>query len=100
MAELQVEPSELVATSHELSTVADGLRTGITSLDNEVSGLMGTGWTGSAASAYADVWKEWHEGAAQVAAGLSRMSALLNDAAAKYTSTDADGGAHIAGSGL
>lgn len=100
MAELQVEPSELVAVSHELSTVADGLRTGIGSLDNEVSGLMGTGWTGSAASAYAGVWKEWHEGAAQVAAGLSRMSALLNDAAARYTSADAHGGAHIAGSGL
>jgi WXG100 family type VII secretion target len=100
MAELQVEPSELVAVSHELSTVADGLRTGITSLDNEVSGLMGTGWTGSAASAYAGVWKEWHEGAAQVAAGLSRMSALLNEAAAKYAGTDAEGGAHIAGSGL
>ena len=100
MAELQVEPSELVAVSHELSTVADGLRSGISSLDNEVTGLMGTGWTGSAASAYAGVWKEWHEGASQVVAGLSRMSALLNDAAARYTGTDAAGGAHIAGSGL
>ena len=100
MAELQVEPSELVAVSHELAAVADGLRTGITSLDDDVSGLMGTGWTGSAASAYADVWKEWHEGASQVVAGLSRMSALLNDAAARYTNTDAAGGAHIAGSGL
>jgi WXG100 family type VII secretion target len=100
MAELQVEPSELVAVSHELSTVADGLRTGITSLDNDVSGLVGTGWTGSAASAYADVWKEWHEGASQVVAGLSRMSALLNDAAARYTNTDSAGGAHIAGSGI
>ena len=58
MAELQVEPSELVAVSHELSTVADGLRSGIGSLDSEVAGLMGTGWTGSAASAYGDVWKE------------------------------------------
>ena len=100
MAELQVEPSELAAVSHELATVADGLRSGITSLDNDVSGLMGTGWTGSAASAYADVWKEWHEGASQVVAGLSRMSALLNDAAARYTSTESAGGAHIAGSGL
>ena len=49
-----------------------------------------------AASAYGDVWKEWHEGASQVVAGLSRMSALLNDAAARYTSTDADGGETIA----
>ncbi|TXH25085.1 MAG: WXG100 family type VII secretion target [Mycobacterium sp.] len=100
MAELQVEPSELVAVSHELVTVADGLRSGIASLDNDVTGLMGTGWTGSAASAYAGVWKEWHEGAAQVVAGLTRMSGLLNDAAAQYTSTDAAGGAQISGSGL
>ncbi|MUL49073.1 WXG100 family type VII secretion target [Mycobacterium sp. CBMA293] len=100
MAELQVEPSELVAVSHELATVADGLRTGIASLDNDVSGLIGTGWTGTAASAYAGVWKEWHEGAAQVAAGLTRMSALLNDAAAHYTNTDSAGAGHISGSGL
>ena len=100
MAELQVEPSELVAVSHELATVADGLRTGIGSLDNDVTGLMGTGWTGSAASAYGDVWKQWHEGAARVVAGLNRMSGLLNDAAARYTSTDSDGAGHIAGAGL
>ncbi|OKH80401.1 hypothetical protein EB75_20400 [Mycobacterium sp. ST-F2] len=100
MAELQVEPSELVAVSHELSTVADGLRSGIGSLDSEVAGLMGTGWTGSAASAYGDVWKEWHEGATQVVTGLTRMSALLNDAAARYTSTDSSGAGQIAGSGL
>lgn len=100
MSELRVEPSDLMAVSHELATVADGLRTGVGSLDDDVSALVGTSWTGSAASAYADVWKEWHEGAAQIVAGLNRMSSLLSDAAAHYASTDAAGAGEISGSGI
>lgn len=86
--------------SAELNSLADGLRSGLGSLDGEVSGLLGSGWTGSAASSYSGVWQEWHQGAAEVVEGLSRMSGLLQDAAAHYSSTDAEQAGGISGAGL
>ena len=100
MSDLQVTAPELVAVSAELQSLAEGLRSGLGSLDSEVSGLLGSGWTGSAASSYAGVWQEWHQGAAQVVEGLSRMSGLLQDAAAGYSSTDAETAGDISGTGL
>jgi WXG100 family type VII secretion target len=97
---LQVTASELVAVSAELNSVTEELRSGLTSLDADVSELLGSGWTGSAASSYFGVWQEWHQGAAQVVEGLSRMCGLLQDAAAQYSSTDAAKAADISGTGL
>ncbi|PXX01490.1 WXG100 family type VII secretion target [Mycolicibacterium moriokaense] len=100
MANLGVETSALVAVADELDSVAQGLRSGVSSLDNEVSSLLGSGWSGEAASAYSGVWQEWHEGAHQVVEGLVRMSALLQDAASRYSTTDGTGAAGISGVGL
>jgi WXG100 family type VII secretion target len=100
VANLGVETSALVAVAGELDSVAQGLRSGVSSLDNEESGLLGSGWSGEAASAYSGVWQEWHEGAHQVAEGLARMSALLQDAASRYSGTDESGAAGISGAGL
>lgn len=68
------------------------MRSGVGSLDGELSGLLGPGWSGEAASAYDAVWREWHQGAQQVVEGLARMSTLLNDAAQHYDATDATAG--------
>lgn len=100
VSDLQVTPSALAAVSGELQTVAEGLRTGLSSLDGEVSGLLGSGWAGEAASAYDGVWREWHEGADHVVEGLLKMSVLLQDAAQRYESTDASGASDVAGAGL
>jgi WXG100 family type VII secretion target len=100
VADLGVETSALVAVSGELDSVAQGLRSGVSSLDNEVASLLGSGWSGEAASAYSGVWQEWHEGAQQVAEGLMRMSALLQEAAGRYWTTDESGAAGISGAGL
>ena len=95
-----VETSALVAVAGELDSVAQGLRSGVSSLDNEVSSLLGSGWSGEAASAYSGVWQEWHEGTQRVVEGLARMSALLQDAASRYSATDDSGAAGISGVGL
>ena len=100
MADLGVETSALVAVAGELDSVAHGLRTGVSSLDNEVSSMLGSGWSGEAASAYSGVWQEWHDGAHRVAEGLARMSALLQDAASRYSTTDGSGAEGISGAGL
>ena len=100
MSDLHVTSSVLGAVAGELESVATGLRTGLGSLDGEVSGLLGPGWSGEAASAYDAVWREWHEGAQQVVDGLAKMSGLLGDAAQRYDATDAAGAARVSEIGL
>jgi WXG100 family type VII secretion target len=100
VSDLQVTPSSLASVAGELETVSDGLRTGLGSLDGEVSGLLGPGWSGEAASAYDGVWREWHQGAQLVVEGLARMSSLLREAVERYESTDASGAARVTEVGL
>jgi WXG100 family type VII secretion target len=100
VSDLQVTTSALSSVAGELESVAEGLRTGLGSLDGEVSGLLGPRWSGEAASAYDGVWREWHQGAQQVVEGLVRMSGLLQDAAQRYEATDASGAARVSESGL
>jgi len=100
MSELQVTPAELSHVAAELRAVADELRAGMAALDDEVSGVVGGSWSGAASSAFGAVWREWHEGAAHVAQGLTTMSALLDDAASGYSSSDTTGAGAIDGSGL
>jgi WXG100 family type VII secretion target len=100
VANLGVETSALVAVAGELNSVAEGLRSGVTSLDSEVTGLLGSGWSGEAASAHSGVWQEWREGAHRVVEGLATMSGLLQEAANRDSTTDASGAAGISGVGL
>ncbi|MDX1888599.1 WXG100 family type VII secretion target [Mycolicibacterium sp. 050158] len=100
MSDLRVTTAALATVAGELDSVAAGLRGGLGSLDGEVSALLGPGWSGEAASAYDGVWREWHEGAQRVVEGLMAMSALLQDAAARYEATDASGAARVTEAGL
>ncbi|WP_166902393.1 WXG100 family type VII secretion target [Mycobacterium sp. DL440] len=100
MADLRVTPEVLLQVSTEFGTAEQRLRDGLGVLDSEVSQMLGSSWIGGAASAYDAVWREWHEGSSKVLRGLTAMSNLLSSAAARYTGTDGDGGAAIAGSGM
>jgi WXG100 family type VII secretion target len=98
--QLGVTPSELVGVAAELESAVQGLRSGLGSLDGEVSGLLGSGWSGEAAAAYSGVWQEWHEGASQVVQGLTEMSGLLREAASRYSGTDTSSAGDLSVSGL
>ncbi|BBX27461.1 WXG100 family type VII secretion target [Mycolicibacterium alvei] len=100
MADLQVTPETLRQVSTEFATAAQQLHASLGSLDSEVAQMLGPSWTGSAASAYDAVWREWHEGSSKVLDGLTAMSDLLASAAARYSGTDRDGGVTIAGAGI
>ncbi|MCV7422024.1 WXG100 family type VII secretion target [Mycobacterium yunnanensis] len=100
MSDLHVSSSVLASVAGELESVADGVRSGLGSLDGEVSGQLGPGWSGEAAAAYDAVWREWHAGAQQVVDGLTAMSGLLQEAAHAYDAADASGASRVAGSGL
>lgn len=91
---------QLTHASAEFGAVAQELRAGLGSIDDEVGKLLGGSWTGEASSSYNAVWREWHEGATKVLQGLTTMSALLADAASRYSQTDQAGAAGIDGAGV
>lgn len=100
MSDLQVTPEVLTHASAEFGAVAQELRAGLGSIDDEVSDLLGSAWTGEASSSYDAVWREWHAGASKVLQGLAAMSALLADAASRYSQTDQAGASGLDGAGV
>lgn len=47
------------------------------SIDQRMSGFLGSGWTGDAAESFVEAWDQWLVGAADVKEGLDAMAALL-----------------------
>lgn len=74
---LGVSPEELARVSRLIASTAAGLSAELGSLDSEVSEFVGSGWHGGSASAFAQQWVKFCEGAKLVNQGLSQMSSLL-----------------------
>ena len=100
MGELQVTEARLASTAADLRSVVEETLAGLSNLDDQLSGLLGSGWTGQAGSAFDGVWKRWHEGAEQLVRGLDTMAGLLEEAAHGYSKTDASGGTAIDSAGM
>lgn len=100
MGELQVTEAQLTSVAADLRAIVEETQAGLSGLDDQLSGLLGSGWTGEAGSAFDGVWKRWHEGAGQLVRGLDAMAGLLDDAAHGYGQTDASGGTAINSAGM
>jgi WXG100 family type VII secretion target len=85
---LGVSPEELRRVSGAVSSTADELIQGLRSLDADVSGFVGGGWTGLSSGSFAQSFWRWHEGAIEVHAGLAEMAELLRTAAGDYQRQD------------
>lgn len=85
---VDVVVSDLHAASARLADAAQRLRDGLSGVDAETHGLLGSGWKGGAASAFGAAWNQWHGGAEQVVQALQRMSELLELAGKEYAKTD------------
>ena len=80
--------------------MVDETGSGLTTLDGQLHGLLGSGWKGQAGSAFGDVWQRWHDGAENMLRGLDTMTGLLEEAAHGYRSTDTGGAAAIDSAGM
>jgi WXG100 family type VII secretion target len=100
VGELQVTEGALQAVAQELRVVVDETRSGLTTLDGQLHGFLGSGWTGQAGSAFGDVWQRWHDGAENMLRGLDTMAVALEEAAQGYQSTDAGGAAAVDSAGM
>lgn len=85
---VEVVVAELHSASASLANAAQRLQDGLSSVNDETTELLESGWRGGAASAYAPVWQQWNDGARKVVEGLQRMSELLDIAGKEYAKTD------------
>ncbi|BDX32214.1 hypothetical protein TUM20985_27610 [Mycobacterium antarcticum] len=100
MGELQVSEAVVAGVARELQSAVTETQSGVTSLDGELTRLLGSGWTGQAGSAFGEVWAAWHEGAENVVKGLEAMSSALEQAVQGYGTTDADARAAVESAGM
>jgi WXG100 family type VII secretion target len=85
---VRVDAPRAVETSHAVAVDADELRAELSRLSHEWGTVL-SGWSGAAASSYADRWEEWHDGAAKLVERLAQSSQLLERAAKAYDEQEA-----------
>ncbi|CPU64499.1 WXG100 family type VII secretion target [Mycobacteroides abscessus] len=96
---LGVPPEELARVSRLIASTAASLSAELGALDSEVSEFVGSGWHGGSASAFAQQWVKFHEGAKLVNQGLSQMSSLLVSNKDAFENRDAANAASVDAAG-
>ena len=86
---LRVSADAAFNAAHAVSNDAEELREELSRLSQEWDDLS-HGWSGVAASAFAPIWQEWHQGAAQIIESLAESSRRLAQAAVRYEEQDTD----------
>jgi WXG100 family type VII secretion target len=100
VGQLRVTEAALQAVAQEVRAVVDETRSGLTTLDGELHGFLGSGWTGQAGSAFGEVWQRWHDGAENMLRSLDTMTGLLEEAVQQYHTTDTGGAAAVDSAGM
>lgn len=93
---VEVVVSDLHLAAGRLRDAGQRLQDGLSGVDLEMRELLGSGWKGDAASAFATAWDRWHNGAGQVVRGIQTMSDLLRIAGDAYAKTDEQGAGALA----
>ncbi|CRZ17162.1 WXG100 family type VII secretion target [Mycolicibacterium neworleansense] len=96
---VEVVVAELTLAASRLEEAGQRLQDGLSGVDLETRELLGAGWKSDAASAFGQVWEQWHGGAGQVVRGLQTMSKLLAVAGKEYDNTDEQAASAIESSG-
>ena len=84
------------AAVDDVRLAADRLRAERARASDRVEGLLGAGWRGVAATAYAEGWAAWTEASGRVLAALEEMAALLAAVDADLAATDGSAAGSIA----
>ena len=88
MSGYTVEATELERVEAFAGSTAAQARAAVERIRAEGQQLFGTGWHGSAASAFRLGWEQWVDGASAMLAALDELALLLGSSAAGYASTD------------
>jgi WXG100 family type VII secretion target len=83
LSRISVDVPRALTTSRAVNGDAEELRAELAMLSREWDTVI-SGWSGAAASKYAALWEDWHDGAAKLVETLAASSQLLERAAAAY----------------
>jgi WXG100 family type VII secretion target len=79
----------------DLAAARERLRTTTARADHRVTALLGSGWQGQAAEAFARAYDEWLVSAREVEHGVATMAGLLEQTRSSLARTDAAGAAEL-----
>ena len=88
--DISVEHPAFRAAVADVSAAAERLRSDRDRVARQVDALLDGGWSGSAATAYAEGWTSWCSGADRVLEGLVEMGRLLDAVHVDLTARDGD----------
>jgi ESAT-6 family protein len=91
VTDLRVSAEAVMATAATVDSAAQTLQAEFDRICAAADEVIGASWTGQAADGMRKDWTQWREGFADVTAGLRRESDALHAAAARYSTTDAEG---------
>ncbi|CAJ1509569.1 WXG100 family type VII secretion target [[Mycobacterium] burgundiense] len=84
---IDVDTEALRAAAESLAAGAQHLQEGLKKLDAEVLEMLAT-WTGVAGGSYRPAWQQWHSGATQVQAALTRIAGWLDAGGLMFESNE------------
>jgi WXG100 family type VII secretion target len=85
---VSVVPDDVRSVGRKAYELAQALRSALNDAGREVDSLTSSGWTGSAAAAFATGWGECHDGGNQIIDALIEMAERLGVSAANYQTQD------------
>ena len=88
--DVTVEHQAFRAAVADVEAAAERLRSDRDRVARQVDVLLDGGWSGTAATAYAEAWASWCSGADRVLEGLVAMGRLLDAVHVDLTSRDHD----------
>lgn len=88
VADLQADLEILASSEASLAQIHAASVEGLAALRSKVDALLGSGWTGGAASGFAQGWQEWLLGMDDMLTGLNALAVFAGDAGVTYEHTD------------
>lgn len=86
--ELSVVPDDVTALGKYAYDLAETLRSALANAGREVEALVGTGWSSTAATSFADGWTECQDGGNKILDALTTMASSLGVTAKSYAAQD------------
>ncbi|WP_069162202.1 WXG100 family type VII secretion target [Nocardia altamirensis] len=87
---LFVVPDEVSAFGRKVYGIANTLSSALNSTGKDVDELLAQGWSGAAASEFAEGWRDTREGGLRIVQALTGMAAKLGIGADNYRDGDGD----------
>lgn len=78
MSQITLTHAAFAKAKSDVQLGSERLKKDRDSIDERVSGFLGSGWTGVAADSFVEGWEEWKAAAGDVLQGLVSMGELLD----------------------